>query len=638
MPNLVGLWLPAAAEQEVLAILGRQIVSIQAGFLRYSEYRMTQGHWAAALLDHGLLENGIQPGTSGDERWQVLLDGEVLNLRDLAAQHRIAVGKPSAGQSDLCAALIGSRGLSVVEQFNGAFVLVVWDNQERRLHLITDRLGVRPLFIRRTSQGVVFASELKGILATQEKDQLMDPVAIYEQLVYGVHFRGRTWLEGSERLPPATVLTLSKSGISSSCYWKYKYRYRAKHFSQDEYALRFAVLLDRAVERCMRGSKRIGIFLSGGYDSRSVAASIRSHHLPIVAFTFGEPESRDMQIAPVLARRLGLTHVPLPPQRPYLYPNAAAVVWRTEGLISFANATSVQFHDLMSKDVDIFLTGFLGEFSGSHTWPALLMARSRKAIITAIHSRFVAPRIDRARAVMRPEMFARAHEEAHERFMRSFEDIDNDIPMDVADAWNFTFLQPGGTFQTPSVDRHRLEMRAPHLDLDLVEFLMTIPPSARIEQRVYKRMIASAYPVIRDIPCANSMQPIEPRFWIEFPLMAARLAGRKALGPALRLLGREDRLGRELSDLDADIRDESELDTKILRPSIAQRWLDDSVFSLPDIAKIADAHFGGTADHGALLAQLISLGLASRMLLHGDVADVPIRYRAPSANIEVRGD
>lgn len=632
MPNLVGLWRQSANEGEVLALLGRQIASIQSGFLRYAEYRMTQRHWGAALLDHGLLENGIQPGISTDDRWQVLLDGEVLNLADLVAQLRPS-GRAKTSQGAICAALIGARGLSIVEQFNGAFVLVVWDSQEQQLHLITDRLGVRPLFVRCSTQGVTFASELKGILAASDRVPSVDPVAIYEQLVYGVHFRGRTWLEGAERLQPATVLTLSRSGISSRCYWKYKYRYCAKPLSQEAYALRFAVLLDRAVERCMRGSKRVGIFLSGGYDSRSVAASIRPHHLPIVAYTFGELASRDMQIAPVLAQRLGLTHAPLPPQRPYLYPNSAAVVWRTEGLMSFANATSVQFHDLMSKDVDIFLTGFLGEFSGSHTWPALLLARSRKAIIKAIYNRFVAPRIDRARLVLRSEIFDRAHEEACERFMRSFEDIDNDSPMDVADAWNFTFLQPGGTFHAPSVDRHRLEMRAPHIDRDLVDFLMTIPPSARIEQRVYKRMIAGAFPRIKDVPCANSMQPIEPRFWLEYPMMAARLASRKAFSPVMRLLGREDRLGREFSDLDADIRCERELDSRVVRPSLAQHWLDDRVFSFPGIEKIADMHFDGAADHGVVLAQVMSLGLASRMLLQGDISNLPTAYRAPMSNV-----
>lgn len=627
MPNLVGLWKPEAAPEEIRQANQSQTDSIRSGHLRFHEYRMSGPGWAAALLDHGLLGNGEQPGISPRGRWRVLLDGEVFNFHELEAA-RGSSGGAGLNQVARCAALIEHGGLSVVEEFNGMFALVIWDDLERRLHLVVDRHGARPLFLHRSRHGLVFGTELKGLLASGEFAPSIDPVAIYEQLTFGVHFRGRTWIAGCERLQPATIVTMQEGGVSQRCYWKYAYRYPARQLTQEAYATRFAVLLDRAVENCMRGTGRIGMFLSGGYDSRSVAASIRPHHLPIHAFTFGEPDSRDMRIAPVLAARLGLKHVPLPPAGPYLRANAEAIVWRTEGLLPFANSTSIRFHDQMTRHVDIFLTGFLGEFSGSHTWPSLMMARTRSAIVTAIHDRCVAPRTDRARAVLRPEVFARAEEEARQRFIQSFGDIENDHPMDVADAWNFTCLQPGGTFQAPAVDRHRLEMRAPHLDRDLVDFLMTIPPSARIEQRVYKRMIAHAFPAVRDIPCANSMRPIEPLFWKEYPLMVARKIGRRISQPLGRLLGREDRLGRELSDLDADIRAEHGLLTEILKPAISRQWLDDGVFSVRAIDELAEQHYSSQANHGALLAQLMTMALASRIFLQKDPRDVPQALRS----------
>jgi asparagine synthetase B (glutamine-hydrolysing) len=625
MPNLVGLWLPEAAEGRVAATLDRQLSAVQASFHTYRPYRMGGSNWAAAHLDHGLHENGAQPGVSGEGRWHVLIDGEILNLPDLAIRYRIA--QPGSEPVHTCADLLATAGLDVIPQLSGTFALVIWDAREQRLHLVSDRHATRPLFYREHQGTVAFATELKGIIAAQGPEATLDPVAVCEQLVYGVHFWGRSWLHGCTRMPPASVLTLSRDGMAQRCYWQYEFR-AGPALDAQTYAARFAILLDRAVERCMRGSKRIGIFLSGGYDSRSVAASIRGHHLPIPAFTFGEARSRDMQIAPALAARLGLTHFPLPPAKPYLHPNAAAIVWRTEGLLPFSNATSVQFHDVMASRVDIFLTGFLGEFSGSHTWPALLMARNRRAVVQAIYERFVQPGEARARLVLRPEVFTRAFEELRERFFRSFEFIPNEHPMDIADAWNFTYLQPGGSFQAPAVDRHRLEMRAPHLDGDLVSFLLTIPPRSRIEQRIYKLMIATAFPAIRDIPCANSMRPIEPRFWLEYPKMVARFAGRKLADPVRRLFGREDRLGRELSDLDADVRDESALRTQLLEPLVQAGHLDGNIFSLSAITQVCRDHYEAGAQHGRLLMQLTSIGLAVRQLLHGDVAGVPLAYRS----------
>ena len=103
--------------------------------------------------------------------------------------------------------------------------------------------------------------------------------------------------------------------------------------------------------------------------------------------------------------------------------------------------------------------------------------------------------------------------------------------MNLADSWNFINLQPRGTFHSPSVDRHLFEARAPHLDVDLVNFLLTIPPLSRLEQRVYKKMIAYKYPAIRDVPCTNSGRPINPAFASEYPAMALRYLARKATAP-----------------------------------------------------------------------------------------------------------
>jgi hypothetical protein len=231
--------------------------------------------------------------------------------------------------------------------------------------------------------------------------------------------------------------------------------------------------------------------------------------------------------------------------------------------------------------------------------------------------------------VLRPEVFARAYEELRYRFEQSFVDNDNEHPFDVADAWNFTQLQPNGTCHAPAVDRHRFEMRAPLMDAELVDFLLTIRPWTRLEQRIYKLMIARSFAAIRDVPCANSMRPIEPRFWVEYPQMTARLIGRKVAAPVRRLLGREDRLGREINDLDADIRAEPQLRSGLLDPILAGAHLDPAIFDVGAVQRLVQAEFDQHRDHGALLGSLASLGLAHRQIIGGDVADVPAYLREP---------
>ncbi len=180
-------------------------------------------------------------------------------------------------------------------------------------------------------------------------------------------------------------------GSSRLCvcrYWTYKYDEACKQLDQPTYFSIYGKLLDRAVERCMRGGQRVGIFLSGGYDSRAIAACIQRHHLPVPAFTFGHSSSRDVRFAAMLAGALGLEHHSFTDQGPYLYANCPSIVWRTEGLSSFADTTSIRYHSTLKKYADIILTGFLAEFGGSHTWPRLIMARSRSAAIQAIFGRY----------------------------------------------------------------------------------------------------------------------------------------------------------------------------------------------------------------------------------------------------------
>src|SRR5262249_20054998 len=154
------------------------------------------------------------------------------------------------------------------------------------------------------------------------------------------------WIDSYVKVPPASILTIDPDGINVARYWSYGYDEGTRKLDQNTYSTVFGILLDRAVERRMAGTKRIGIFLSGGYDSRSAAAAIRKHHRPLPAFTFGLPESRDVRFGKMLAGRLGLDHHVIGGNDPYLYKSCRAVVWRTEGMLHFANATSIDFHDV----------------------------------------------------------------------------------------------------------------------------------------------------------------------------------------------------------------------------------------------------------------------------------------------------
>ena len=623
MPNLVGVWNPALSAEEIEKVLARQLHRVRVPDIAYEEYKTVHPGFGMALMDHGILENGRQPARSDDGRHSLLLDGELLNCDELAVRFRASLPSKSLTPSELCLRLLTQCGNEVVASFSGLFCIVLYDAVGRRLTIISDRYGFRPLFLGQKSNGFSFGSELKALGAAEEGGQRIDEIGTLELFCYGSHFMERTWIDRYTRIPPATILTFDQDACRQQRYWSYAYDERAKTLDQETYFTVFGTLLDRAVERAMRGTRRIGIFLSGGYDSRSVAASIRKHHLPIPAFTFGQANSRDVRFAALLAQRLGLEHTVLTGGGPYLYPHCHSIVWRTEGMIPFANTTSIRYHSLMKQKMDIILTGFLAEFGGSHTWPKLLLARTRREGIEAIFDRFLARRLPVVRRLFKPNFFVRAWEGLRVRFERSFEEIPNDNPLNLADCWNMVHIQPRTTYHAPSIDRHLFEARAPHMDMELVSFLLTIPPFARIEQRVYKKMIAHQFPLIRDIPCTNSGHPIDPHFAREYAKMVARYAAGKTAAVIRQSLRTPDPLGREFRDLNDDFLNEPQLADLIIRPLLRAGVFPPDIFDQVEIERILTNHYGKKGRHENIISLLVSWGLAARFFLWNDLNNLP---------------
>jgi len=624
MPNLVGIWEPGLPKNEIGRAVSKQLKRVRVPHVPYDDYVIIHEGFGAGLQDHGILGNGRQPVRIGDGRFSLLLDGELQNADELQIRFRQDLPTAKLSTPELCLTLIEKHGVEIVNLFNGCFCIVLYDRDSRRLNLISDRFGFRPLFYAWRQKTLIFGSELKALRVIDPQRPVLDEMGVLELFCYGSHILERTSIDGYLRLPPASIMTVDEDDWKISSYWVYQYDENAPTLDQPSYYTHYAMLLDRAVERCLaKPQQRVGIFLSGGYDSRAIASSIRRHHLPIPAFTFGDPDSRDIRYGGMLAERLGFDHYPITSSGNYLYSTCRSVVWRTEGMSSFAHCTSIQHHKLIKEKMDVILLGLLGEFGGSHTWPHLLLARSRAATIDTIFVRMVASRLPSVRRIFTAEFFSRVFNALQLRFKQSFEGINNDHPLNIADCWNFLALQPRSSYHSPSTDRHLFEARAPHMDFELVSFLLTIPPYARIEQRVYKKMIAYGFPEIRDVPCTNSGLPINPHFGREYTAMAVRYLFRKLATPARRLLKFHEPLGRNEINRGQAFLAEPELIEDILRPLLIAGIFPTHLFNLAGIEEVINEHYVQVKDHAELLSLLISWGLATKYFLHDDLSDVP---------------
>lgn len=166
-------------------------------------------------------------------------------------------------------------GERVLDLVDGEFALLLWDRRAGRGLLARDRLGLRPLFVTEHGGALLFASEIRNLLALLPARPAPDGAAVAHYLARTSPRFDRTLFEGVRRLPPAHALRLSGAGWRRRRYWSP--RYAAPDALTDEAAAeRVRSGVDAAVGRALDGARRPAVMLSGGFDSSTVAASARS--------------------------------------------------------------------------------------------------------------------------------------------------------------------------------------------------------------------------------------------------------------------------------------------------------------------------------------------------------------------------
>ncbi len=256
----------------------------------------------AALFHHRLCvidpENGRQPMTASADgrRFVLVYNGELYNTPELRAALR-ARGHEFSGHSDtevLLRAYIEWGG-ACVERLNGIFAFAVWEPEARRCFLARDRMGVKPLFYTVRDGALIFASELKGLLAHPGVEPEADQGSVLELLLTGP---GRTpgcgVFRGLSELPPAHRAVFDESGLRLDRYWKLTPAPHTESLTDTVAHVRF--LVTDAIERQLVSDVPIGTFLSGGLDSgiiSSVAGDVlRRRGRRLVTFSVDYTDNR----------------------------------------------------------------------------------------------------------------------------------------------------------------------------------------------------------------------------------------------------------------------------------------------------------------------------------------------------------
>lgn len=221
------------------------------------------------------LAGGDQPMGTPDGRYWVVQNGEIYNHPELRAEleslgHRFA----SHCDTEVIVHAYQEWGPACLERFNGPFAFAVWDRVTRELFLARDRYGVRPLFVARYGNQLVFASEAKAILRHPSARRELDPRGLVETFTLWGILPDRSAFTGIGELAPGHWLRIGPNGEQLTRWWDLPFAPRElqRRESVDELADELFELLEDATRLRLRADVSVAAYLSGGLDSSAIAA------------------------------------------------------------------------------------------------------------------------------------------------------------------------------------------------------------------------------------------------------------------------------------------------------------------------------------------------------------------------------
>jgi asparagine synthase (glutamine-hydrolysing) len=592
------------------------------------------GHRRLSIID---LAGGRQPMANPDRSLWITYNGELYNFRELRSDLELR-GFRFATQSDTEVVLRAYEafGEECVERLRGMFAFAIWDQKRNKIFLARDRLGIKPLYYAVADGELLFASEIKAILAAGSVKPAFNKAILPEFMATRFNAGAETFFTGIRKLLPGRTLSWSLDrGFQGRRYWRPPL---AEEDTGDTLAQRADAVRQRlkeSVSKHLVSDVPVGLFLSGGIDSTGLAALMASmRREPIRTFSVGfdDPKLSELKYARLAADSIGAIHrdVSISPARFFgALPN---LVWHEDEPIAFPSSILLYFvSDLARRnDVKVVMSGegadelFLGynryrvtawnERLGRMYWP-MLPSSLRNGIRLAVGAlpgsryskrSFLAldpdPRAlffenfavfpERMRRGLVRDQDLLTARDPYAVGMRCYQEGSAGTLQRMAHADLQTYLVELLMKQDQMSMAASVESRVPFLDHPFVEYVATMPSRYKLRGWQTKAVLREA---LRDlIPRAILNRP---KAGFPTPL------GRWLRGPF-------HQLAREF----------------VCGPRALERGL----FNAAALRRMVEEHRSGKADHGDRLWLLINLEMWQRVFLEGEA---PAELHKPGGRV-----
>jgi len=470
---------------------------------------------------------GTQPASDEAGTVRIVWNGEIYNYKELRSKLLAAGIKcRDSSESEVLLKLYLEYGLKFVNHLNGMFAIAIFDYRTNSLHLIRDRMGKKPIWIINSSDGTLFfASEIRALKLTGQRLTLR-PEMIEEVMQFGYINIPKSAFNEIQQIPPAAITSWVNGTISTQTYWTHNF-YPKIEMSYREALENTKKVIEEAVVRRLVSERPIGSFLSGGYDSTIVTAFMVKHMAKTVdtfSIGFENDNFNEAPFAKKIAEFLGTNH-----HEEIVSPDPNIVVEKIAGILDlpFADSSIVPTYILANfarSNLTVALGGDGGDeiFGGYDRYLANLLLQKIGSIVRMgsptiqfvakatnrkrLGSRQITPSLlknkslssrymhlmslakqDDLSRILNPELLSL---NSKTTFNNLFENK-NLTSLDKMINYDIKSYLPGDLLVKADIASmsNSLELRSPMLDVNVVEWGLSLPDNFRIKGFETKRIL-----------------------------------------------------------------------------------------------------------------------------------------------------
>ncbi len=276
------------------------------------EITLALGHRRLSIIE--LSAKGHQPLCSKNQRYWIVFNGEIYNYLDLKKQ-LISSGFTFYGNSDTEVLINGfiKWGKELLIKLDGMFAFAIYDSQKKEIFFARDRVGIKPLYYSLQKNKILFASDIKTLLASDLVKKEINIEGLYHCFSFGVTPRPDTIFSEIKSLDKATWMIINNQGkVTQKSYWEIPINTVDYSLTEKQAVKLLDESLHKAVKKRLLSDVPVATFMSGGVDSTTMTAIASLYNSGINAYTIGfknEPKLNEVNEAKAVSNKYSINHI-----------------------------------------------------------------------------------------------------------------------------------------------------------------------------------------------------------------------------------------------------------------------------------------------------------------------------------------